>query len=340
MSHREESLKTWAIKQVLNIGYQSQESIWSMVSGDASFRRYFRLQQAGKSFIAVDSPPNKEDNQSFVNIAKQWHQVGIAVPEILALDENHGFMLLEDLGDELFSMALNQTRDVKQRFEHYAQAIDALVHLQKNAPTHLPAYTQAKLLEEMQLFTDWLCQSYLAIDLNSELQAQFEQLFKLLIDSACQQIQVPVHRDYHSRNLMLSDGKLRIIDFQDALIGPISYDLVSLLRDCYVRWDDAETRAQLEYYYQQSIQAGFELPDKAVFTQQFDFMGLQRHLKAAGIFARLYLRDGKSGYLQDIPNTCRYLQEVSRQYEQTAWLSSWLKQVLMPALKRKEVALA
>lgn len=340
MSHREESLKAWAIKQVLNIGHQSQKSVWSMVSGDASFRRYFRLKQAEKSFIAVDSPPTKEDNQSFVSIAKHWHQVGIAVPEILALDETCGFMLLEDLGDELFSMALNQTCDAKQRFEYYAQAIDVLVHLQKNAPTHLPAYTQAKLLEEMQIFTDWLCESYLAIDLNPELQAQFEQLFKLLIDSACQQIQVPVHRDYHSRNLMLSDGKLRIIDFQDALIGPISYDLVSLLRDCYVRWDDAETRAQLEYYYQEAIQAGFELPEKLLFTQQFDFMGLQRHLKAAGIFARLHLRDGKSGYLQDIPNTCRYLQEVSRQYEQTAWLSSWIKHTLMPALKNKEIALA
>lgn len=340
MSHREESLKAWAIKQVLNINHPSQKSVWSMVSGDASFRRYFRLQQAGKSFIAVDSPPTKEDNQSFISIAKQWHQVGIAVPEILALDETCGFMLLEDLGDGLFSMVLNQTCDAKQRFEYYAQAIDALVHLQKNAPTHLPAYTQAKLLEEMQLFTHWLCESYLAIDLNSELQAQFEQLFKLLIDSACQQIQVPVHRDYHSRNLMLSDGKLRIIDFQDALIGPISYDLVSLLRDCYVRWDEAETQAQLEYYYQQAVQMGFELPEKRLFTQQFDFMGLQRHLKAAGIFARLHLRDGKSGYLQDIPNTCRYLQEVSRQYEQTAWLSSWLEHTLMPALKNKEMVLA
>lgn len=340
MNNREEILKNWAIKQSLNLSPQLPEPIWSMVSGDASFRRYFRLQQKACSFIAVDSPPDKEDNLTFVNIAKQWHQAGIAVPQVLAMDEACGFMLLEDLGDELFSAALNQADSSQQRFKLYAQAMDALIHLQKQAPPTLPVYSQTKLLEEMELFTYWLCENYLGLSLCAEIKTQFAKLFEFLIDSACKQTQVVVHRDYHSRNLMLINGNLGIIDFQDALIGPISYDLVSLLRDCYVRWDDAETNAQLQYYYQKAIQSGLKLPDETTFKQQFDFMGLQRHLKAAGIFARLYLRDNKAGYLQDIPNTCRYLQQVSGTYEQTAWLSSWLEQTLMPALKNKEIQLA
>lgn len=333
---REEALRTWSAAFIAD----GAQGVWSAVSSDASFRRYFRLKTPQHSVIAVDSPPDKENNQAFLSIAKQWHEAGIGVPEVLFADDAQGFILLEDLGDVLFAQSLVEATGARQRHALYTSALETLVHLQQHASTELPVYDRSKLLEEMQLFTRWLCTAYMDINLADNMQQQFAQLFELLADNALAQPQVAVHRDYHSRNLMLQQQRVRLIDFQDAMLGPISYDVVSLLRDCYVRWDEAETQSQLQTYYHLATKAGLNLPDMATFQQQFDFMGMQRHLKAAGIFARLYLRDGKIAYIDDVPNTCRYLQEVSQRYPQTAWLASWLAETFLPMLQNKKFQLA
>ncbi len=333
---REEALRTWSAALIAD----GAQGVWSAVSSDASFRRYFRLKTAQSSVIAVDSPPNKENNQAFLSIAEQWHKAGIGVPEVLFTDDKQGFMLLEDLGNMLFSQCLAEATDAKQRHALYTNALETLVHLQQHASTDLPMYDRSKLLEEMQLFTRWLCTAYMDINLAENLQQQFAQLFEMLADNALAQPQVAVHRDYHARNLMLQQQRIRIIDFQDAMCGPISYDVVSLLRDCYVRWDESETQSQLQTYYHLATKAGLNLPDMATFQQQFDFMGIQRHLKAAGIFARLYLRDAKMSYIDDVPNTCRYLQEICQRYPQTAWLANWLTDTFLPMLKHKKIQLS
>lgn len=339
---RKIQLTDWAIEQVgdlLNLDLSGTSL--SVVSGDASFRRYFRLTGPENSWICVDSPPDKEDNPRFVAIAKAWKQQGVNVPHILAADFDMGFMLLEDFGDDLLWPALHNDKANREAIIGlYRTAIDELHTIQSLPTLNLPKYDLALLQQELSLFTDWLCQTHLGMTLSNTEQNMFEQLFQRLTDSALSQPKVVVHRDYHSRNLMLCQhadsaaaAVIGVIDFQDAVTGPLTYDLASLLRDCYVRWPYDYVEELLQYDWQ--TYSCKQVPDYQEFKRDFDWMGIQRHMKAAGIFARLNHRDGKHGYLKDIPNTCQYILEVVSQYAEFAEFQGWLEQRFFPALNAK-----
>lgn len=338
MDDRRVALEHWAIATIHQMEEQSITGKMTSVSGDASFRRYFRLHYLGRSWIAVDAPADKEDNPKFVKIAQAWYQQGISVPKVIAYDFEQGFMLLEDFGSTLLWEPLHAEGVSQQQLGGlYRQAIDLLLQIQPLDSSHLPAYDKTLLLNEMQLFTDWLCEKQLGIKLKAKEKQMFADCFELLAEQALKQPQATVHRDYHSRNLMVKEDKsLGVIDFQDAVEGPVTYDLVSLLRDCYVRWPDEKVQELMAYYWEKARPLGLYLGDWSNFQKDFDLMGIQRHLKAAGIFARLNIRDGKPGYLSDIPNTCQYILDISAKYQELAQLHSWLQSVFMPKLHTLE----
>jgi aminoglycoside/choline kinase family phosphotransferase len=302
-------------------------------SADASFRRYFRLTFAGgDSLIAMDAPPAQEDCTPFVQVETLLRDAGLHAPEILALDLEQGFLLLEDLGSRSYLDALNDASVDAL----YGDALQALLTMQRKVPvTRLPPYDRALLEREMQLFDQWLLHRHLGIVLDAPARQVLRTAVETLVENALAQPVVCVHRDYHSRNLMVVDGlNPGIIDFQDAVAGPVSYDLVSLLRDCYVRWDDARVDAWVEGYWNNARAAGM-LADVtlAQLLSWFDLMGVQRHLKAAGIFARLYHRDGKPGYLGDIPRTLGYILTVGRRRPEMAGLAELVSERVLPALQ-------
>lgn len=337
MDKRRELLAHWAVALIEQIAGVAIAPELEMVSGDASFRRYFRLCHQHQSWIVVDAPTEQEDSTTFVNLAQCWHQQGIKVPEVLAHETEQGFMLLEDFGDRMFSTAVQQPGISEQQIKtHYHQAIEQLLLIQQLPADNLPVYDQALLLQEVHLFRDWLCEKQLQMSLSAGEQAMLDRLFQSLCDNALHQPQAVVHRDYHSRNLMLlADDTLGVIDFQDAVLGAATYDLVSLLRDCYVRWPNDWVQELANYYWQQSQALGIYAHDYDRFQRDFDWMGMQRHLKAAGIFARLHLRDGKPAYLHDIPNTCRYLSEVGQCYEDFGDFTDWLNTCFLSHLAQE-----
>lgn len=307
-----------------------------VVSGDASFRRYFRQPLTQGSLIAVDAPPEKENCRPFIAIAEMLFQQGLCVPEVLAYSASQGFMLLTDLGDTLLRQELNrQSVNIL-----YGAAMSALVQLQgASSPltSPLPPYDRERLLTEMHLFTDWFIPQYLGLPLSSDVAAIFEQQFTLIADAALRQPTVFVHRDYHSRNLMLTPtGELGIIDFQDAVIGPVTYDLASLLRDAYVSWPAIDVARWVQQFRDALIAHG-TLADSVspeTFMAWFDWMAAQRHLKVIGIFARLSLRDGKHGYLADIPLVYRYLIDEIAPYAELQPLHQQLVALLPVYLAR------
>ncbi len=291
-------------------------------SADASFRRYFRLhlpeRGATESMIAMDAPPDKEDSRPFVSIARLLRECGVNAPEIHALDLDQGFLLLADLGTTSYLDQLNRERADAL----YGDALDALLTLQQQWPPEvtLPPYDRKLLMREMELFPEWYLGIHRGEALSDEGRQALERQFTLLADSALEQPQVAVHRDYHSRNLMVVEGENPgVIDFQDAVRGAITYDLVSLLRDCYIDWPRGQVEMWAHAYYRRLVESrlmeGVEWPQ---FLRWFDWMGVQRHLKAIGIFARLNHRDGKPGYLDDIPRTINYVVEVSGRYPELA----------------------
>ncbi len=304
------------------------------VAGDASFRRYFRAHpEQGEAAVVMDAPPAHEDCRPFVAIARHWQQLGISVPRVLAQDLEQGFLLLEDFGDDLMLAQL----DDANADQLYRNAMDELVRIQHSSePAHypLPPYDAALLDREMALFPDWLISQQLGITLSGQDQAMLDTAFAFLRESALAQPQVPVHRDYHSRNLLVRTENQApgVIDFQDAVRGAITYDLVSLLKDCYIRWPEERVTRWLEYYRQQSAAAGLHRADADTFRQWFELMGMQRHLKAAGIFARLAIRDGKTRYLADIPRTVGYLVEASARQPALRHFHGWLLDTVTPAL--------
>ncbi|RUO75597.1 aminoglycoside phosphotransferase family protein [Pseudidiomarina taiwanensis] len=308
------------------------------VSGDASFRRYFRAYQDHRSVIAVDAPPPQESLQPFMAIAKAYAAAGIQVPAVIDFDEEQGFMLLSDFGSTLLLAELTEANAPR----YYQQALATLPQIMQVTATELgplPRYDEALLRRELNLFYDWLVTVHLGLDLSPEQNQIWQNFAGQLIDNALEQPQVGVHRDYHARNLMVtSDSELGCIDFQDAVVGPITYDAVSLLRDCYVRWPETLVDELCHSFYQQLQQT--ELLAANVSWQQFqrwfDLMGLQRHSKAAGIFARLYHRDGKAGYLQDIPNTLNYMLSVSDKYPQFSDFHTLLADVVLPAWEQMQ----
>ncbi|KXS50898.1 MAG: phosphotransferase enzyme family [Marinobacter sp. T13-3] len=310
------------------------------VAGDASFRRYLRVwrQQAGKRqpLIVMDAPPEHEDCGPFLAIARHWHQHGIAVPDIKAENLEQGFLLLEDLGDQLMLPAL--TDDNADSL--YRQALEELARIAPLGDPEgypLPAYDEALLDREMALFPDWLLEQHLGLSLDNQNRALLDTAFGLLRESALAQPEVTVHRDYHSRNLLIREHQTApgVIDFQDAVRGPVTYDAVSLLKDCYVRWPETVVQQWLEHYRQLTLDAGLHRADADTFRQWFDLMGLQRHLKAAGIFARLAIRDGKTGYLADIPRTVSYIRDASARQPAFRHFHEWLCATVIPRIEKR-----
>ena len=343
MDQRQDTLAHWAADQIEQLYQHSIPAQMVTVSGDASFRRYFRINYnekgAQKQWIAVDAPPEHENSRQFVDIASVWSLAGVKVPTVLAFDEAQGFMLLEDFGDVLLHPEL--TPDAADGL--YQSSIDSLIKLQQLPQTaNIPDYDRELLDREMALFTDWLCEKHLDLTLSTDEKTMLKHVFDTLADSALAQRQVMVHRDYHSRNLMVCKANaplhdkdfIGIIDFQDAVYGALTYDLVSLLKDCYIQWPREKVLAWLGYFKAHSPLAADLTEEQLV--RDFDLMGMQRHLKAAGIFARLSLRDGKHGYLNDVPRTCEYIVQTTALYPEFADFRAWLKTIFLPKLHKKQ----
>lgn len=300
-------------------------------SSDASFRRYFRFNVDGESYIVMDAPPEKEDTASFLRIARRFSEIGLHVPRIVETDSKNGFLLLGDLGSDLYLPNLNH--DTAERL--YGDALGALVVLQKATPMgpdFLPLYSEKLLRDEMELFRKWHLKTHLSISLSDSQNAALDNVFNILVSSAQAQPQVWVHRDFHSRNLMLTKkDNPGILDFQDAVLGPVTYDLVSLLRDCYISWPLHQVHDWVFGYHQLALQSGIPVGgDEQKFLTWFDYMGVQRHLKASGIFARLCHRDGKNGYLKDIPRTLGYVMQVCRKYPELSPLAQVIDDYNVP----------
>lgn len=301
-------------------------------SSDASFRRYFRIRHADGSLIVMDAPPAREDSRPFIEIAARLRGIGLNAPAVLQADLEQGYLLLSDLGSRRYLDVLD-TQTVEPL---YLDALAALERLQVHGPrTGLPDYDRPLLLREMQLFPDWLLERHLGLALDHGQRAMLEQTFELLAAAALEQPRVCVHRDYHSRNLMVTAAdNPGVLDFQDAVLGPITYDLVSLLRDCYIAWPRAQVEAwALGYLQRPQIRAlAGEVADRD-WLRWFDLMGVQRHLKASGIFARLWHRDGKPGYLGDVPRTLQYIVQVASSYPELGPLHAFLQQSVLPRLE-------
>ena len=304
------------------------------VSGDASFRRYFRLNTDEGTRVVMDAPPEKEDSTAFVALAHHWHAAGIHVPAILAQDLEQGFLLLEDLGAALYLDVLNGNEQADQL---YRDALDALLDIQSqpSPPDYTqPPYDDALFDREMHLFPDWLLERKLGLELSSQEKALLETTFATLRESALAQPRVTVHRDYHSRNLLVTpQNNPGIIDFQDAVTGPVTYDAVSLLKDCYIEWPREQMLEWLEYFRQGAAGRGLHRADPDTFLQWFELMGMQRHLKAAGIFARLDVRDGKPGYIADIPRVLGYIIAAGDRQPALQRFSDWLRERVLPAVE-------
>ncbi|MFT5758861.1 MAG: aminoglycoside/choline kinase family phosphotransferase [Alteromonadaceae bacterium] len=314
----------------------SNESITLLsLTGDAGFRVYYRFNVNGQSFIAVDAPPKNSNNNAFIKMQQALNARGIVVPQIIAIDKQAGFFCLSDFGDSLFADTVNADNMVEQ----YSKAIDLLPlisSIEFDSKESLPVYDRDFIALELGIFQEWLLSKHLGIKLNSTELEQLSRCFELLINSALSQPQVTMHRDYHSRNIMmLADKQLGIIDFQDAVQGPITYDVVSLLRDCYIRWPQDEIDVLFAYFCQK-MTAYYVLPliDKSQWRLWFDLMGLQRHIKAAGIFARLFHRDAKDSYLKDIPLTLGYIIDISREYPELMFLNKLVKEQVLPAFSQ------
>jgi len=292
-------------------------------SEDASFRRYWRLSFAdGRSFVAMDAPPEKEDCGPFLRVASVFAAAGVHVPRIHAQDLDAGFLLLEDLGNTTY-LDFFRGHDAKAP---YAAATEALIRIQlASRPGVLPEYDRALLERELRLFPDWYLGRELGREPTPEEGRTLQGVFELLLANNLAQPRVFVHRDYHSRNLMVCEPMPGILDFQDAVYGPVSYDLVSLFRDAYVAWDEAQVLDWVARYWEKARAAGLPVrQDFAEFYRDFEWMGAQRQIKVVGIFARLCHRDGKERYLADIPRVLGYLHATCRRYRELAPLARLL----------------
>ncbi|MCD1608137.1 aminoglycoside phosphotransferase family protein [Stutzerimonas kunmingensis] len=294
-------------------------------SSDASFRRYFRWQGGERSLIVMDAPPPQEDCRPFVKVAQMLDQAGVHVPQILASDLERGFLLLTDLGRQTYLDVIDQS-NAEQLFE---DAVEALLKFQLHPVAQpMPAYDEALLRRELQLFPEWYVQRHLGHTLTEAQQAAWERICRQLIDSALAQPRVLVHRDYMPRNLMISEPNPGVLDFQDAVLGPVSYDITSLFKDAFLSWPEAQVRAWLEGYWHKARAAGVSLPESLdEFLRASDLMGLQRHLKVIGIFARICHRDGKPRYLADVPRFFAYIEAVLARRPELAELQQLLAEL-------------
>ncbi|MDD5578357.1 MAG: phosphotransferase [Methylobacter sp.] len=296
-------------------------------SSDASFRRYFRIKTPQGQFIVMDAPPVQENVEPFIKIDKLLAHSQVNVPVIFHQNLSEGFLLLEDFGTECFLDQLTANNAT----ELYQSALDSLFRLQTQTPIQnsgLPSYNEPLLKRELAIFDEWFLNGLMEIDLPDRIR---NSSHAVLIASALEQPRICVHRDFHSRNLMvLNEDSPGVLDFQDAVIGPITYDLVSLLRDCYIAWPEQQVEAWMTGYFQRLDHAGLVECSPAQFKRWFDLMGLQRHLKAIGIFSRLHLRDGKSHYLNDIPRTLHYVTAQAQAYPELSGFSDFLRSQVLP----------
>lgn len=301
-------------------------------SADASFRRYFRATLPDRTLIVMDAPPQHEDCRPFLHVAKLFEDAGTHVPHVYAHDLVQGFLLLSDLGNTTYLQALyaNNAREL------YGAATDALIAIQlASRKNELPPYDAALLLREMRLFPDWYIAKHLQATLDEKQAAALETVFQRIIQNNLAQPHVYVHRDYHSRNLMVTDPNPGILDFQDAVYGPVTYDLASLFKDAYIRWEEAEVMDWLIRYWEKARKAGLPVHENfGEFYRDYEWMGVQRHLKVLGIFARLYHRDGKEGYLKDLPLVMDYLRRACERYIDLKPLLN-----LLDALEKKQSAM-
>ncbi len=306
---RQQQLTDW-----LSSLFPDQPFTLAPASADASFRRYFRAAFAdGSTRVVMDAPPQHENCEPFLHIGKLFEQAGTHVPHVYAQDLAQGFLLLSDLGNTTYLQAL-RTENPKQL---YGAATDALIRIQlASKPAELPPYDEALLRRELDLFPEWYINKHLGVTLSEKQQAKLEEVFQRILANNLAQPCVYVHRDYHSRNLMfVDDNNPGILDFQDAVYGPITYDLVSLFKDAYIHWEDADIMDWLIQYWERARKAGLPVrEDFGEFYRDYEMMGVQRHIKVLGIFARLYHRDGKDGYLQDMPLVMEYLHKACERY--------------------------
>ena len=307
-------LTQWFAEQLPDIAQQidcTETTVNNLqpASSDASFRRYFRWHSQSVDLVLMDAPPPQEDCRPFVKIAHLLAQGGLHVPKVWAQDLQRGFLVLSDLGQQTWLEVL----DAENADELFGLAIDALITLQEIniEGAQLPAYDEALLRRELQLFPDWYVQHELGITFTEQQQYLWQQACDVLVDNALQQQRVLVHRDYMPRNLMLSTPNPGVLDFQDAVQGPVSYDITSLFKDAFISWPEERVQNWLQQYYQKAQAHAIPVPETfEAFQYDCDLMGAQRHLKVIGIFARIYHRDGKPRYLADVPRFFDYLQHV------------------------------
>ena len=322
---RRDAAQAWAAGQ-LNKELRGAPFTFTPASADASFRRYWRAAlPGGRSYIVMDAPPDREDCRPFVRVAGMLHEAGVNVPQVLAQDLAQGFLLLTDLGTRTYLEELNPSNAARL----FSDAIDALLRWQlATQPGALPPYDEALLRREMNLFPEWYVGKHLQKTLSGSQGDALENIFRLLVESALAQPVVYVHRDYMPRNLMVCEPNPGVLDFQDAVIGPITYDVVSLMRDAFLSWDEERVLDWSARYWEKAKRA--QLPvaaDFAEFWRAFEWMGLQRHLKVLGIFARINYRDGKPKYLADTPRFIAYAGSVSKRYRELAPLARLLDEL-------------
>jgi aminoglycoside/choline kinase family phosphotransferase len=305
---RQKQLTEW-----LSSLYPNETFILAPASADASFRRYFRATFTdGTTKVVMDAPPQHEDCKPFLHVAKLFEGAGTHVPHLYAQDLTQGFLLLSDLGNTTYLQALTAANAPQL----YIAATDALIKIQlASKANELPPYDEALLRRELNLFPEWYIAKHLGVTLSEKQQAKLEEVFKRILANNLAQPRVYVHRDFHSRNLMVTEPNPGILDFQDAVYGPITYDLASLFKDAYIRWEEEEIMDWIIRYWEKARQAGLPVrEDFGEFYRDYEMMGVQRHIKVLGIFARLYHRDGKDGYLKDMPLVMDYLRRACERY--------------------------
>jgi aminoglycoside/choline kinase family phosphotransferase len=294
--------------------YPGRRFTLAPASADASFRRYFRVSHAdGSSQVVMDAPPSHEDCKPWLHVQQLFAAAGVHVPQVLAQDLERGYLLMSDLGNQTYLPVLTD----ESAPALYGAATDALLALQAaSQPGQLPEYGEALLRRELDLFPEWYLGKHLGLSLDDKQRAMLERVFRRILDVNLAEPRVYVHRDYHSRNLMLSEPNPGVVDFQDAVYGPMSYDLVSLFKDAYIQWEEEQVIDWLVRYWEKARQRGLPIrEDFGDFYRDYEWMGVQRHLKVLGIFARLYHRDGKDGYLKDMPLVLDYLRRTCARYD-------------------------
>lgn len=321
------------LKQWVGLQLGTEKFCIQPLTGDASFRSYYRVTHEDRTYIVMWAPPDRETTESFVRIAREWKQAGLLVPNLWGWEAKQGFILLSDFGDTLlFDKLTSQTVEL-----YYDQAMQIIPQLQvAHLSTGLPPFNEAHVRLELSYFQDWFVEKLLNIEITKPILGMLEKVFTHLVQGSHAQPQSVIHRDFHSRNLMVlpENEKLGIIDFQDAMIGPITYDLVSLLKDCYIDWPPEQVESWATFFCERlNSEKLFSPIQSSQFLQWFDWMGLQRHLKVLGIFSRLKLRDNKPHYLAFFPRIIDYVRQVTRQYSEFAEFDSWLIDEILPRLQ-------